>query len=128
MEKLITILKGSELLKSKKVKLALVTGLAAGLAKYFDVDPEVMLALVGTGVAAILGQGMADLGKNAGRPTDAAATAQSLLGVNDDLLITLGVQALLAKLGPSTAARFRAVALKVYRHIRLTYAGDIDFN
>ncbi len=109
-----------ELLASKKFVVALA-GIIAGVAakKGLALDTETTALLLSPVLAYIVGQGVADRGKPA---------AQALAGIPDDLLITLGVQALLAKLKAPASPRFRAVALQVFKQLKVTFAGDPDFN
>jgi hypothetical protein len=53
--------------KSKKFWYAVGTAVAAIVADYVDVSPEVVIGLIVTGVGLIIGQGWADTGKEAAK-------------------------------------------------------------
>jgi hypothetical protein len=62
-----------QILSSKKVVLALVAGATAGVAKLgFAVDSETVALIVSPLIAAIVGQGIADHGKEAAKIEAAA--------------------------------------------------------
>lgn len=52
-----------EILQSKKFVAAIIAAIAAGIASYLDMPVEQVTAIVSPFVAYIVGQGLADIGK-----------------------------------------------------------------
>lgn len=68
-----------KLLGSSKFQAAVTTVVAAGVARAgFDVDPSLVAAGVGLGAALVLGQGIADTGKEAEKVKAAVAAGHQV--------------------------------------------------
>lgn len=135
----------AQMASSKKVVTALSTLVVAILAvlilptaqKYgLPINEETIVWIVGgifgTGTATIVGQGLKEHGKEGAlidaisddpeAPTTQTLQARGLLGLSQDTLITLGVQAFLSQIkGPNKRGKIRDVAYKLFQQIRLAY-------
>lgn len=150
---LIEALRGTlrDLLNSKKVVTALVTVIVTALAGFLlpiarkyglPIDEstitEFVLGVLGIGGVTLVGQGLADHGKEAakidaanpalqGQPVMAQGLGDFLSG-GGDLVISLGIQALLTQIkGPNKKGKIRSTAAEATKQMLLAYRDDPEY-